>query len=59
LKLNGTPQVVVYTDGVNILRGSVHTVKEQEEALIVAKKEIGLEVGRFRPLIGHKGSWGE
>ena len=28
----------------NILRGSVHTVKENAEALVVATKEIGLEV---------------
>jgi len=27
LKLNGTYQVVVYVDGVNILRGRVQTVK--------------------------------
>ena len=27
LKLNGTYQVLVYVDGVNILRGSEHTVK--------------------------------
>jgi predicted metal-dependent TIM-barrel fold hydrolase len=35
---------LVYADGVNILGGSVHTVKENAEALIVASKEIGLEV---------------
>jgi len=29
---------------VNILGGSVHTVKENAEALVVARKEIGLEV---------------
>jgi len=29
---------------VNILGGSVHTVKEKAEALVVASKEIGLEV---------------
>ena len=29
---------------VNILGGSVHTVKENAEALVVATKEIGLEV---------------
>jgi len=28
LKLNGTQQLVVYVDGVNILGGSVHTVKK-------------------------------
>jgi len=44
LKLNGTHQLVVYVDDVNILGGSVHTVKENAEALVVASKEIGLEV---------------
>jgi len=44
LKLNGTHQPLVCTDDVNILGGSVHTTRENAEALIVASKEIGLEV---------------
>jgi len=44
LKLNGTHQLLVYADDVNILGGSVHTVKENAEALIVASKESGLVV---------------
>jgi len=44
LKLNGTHQLLVYADDVNILGGSVDTVKENTEALVVASKEIGLEV---------------
>ena len=44
LKLNGTHQLLAYADDVNILRGSVHTVKENAEALVVATKEIGLEI---------------
>jgi hypothetical protein len=44
LKLNGTHLLLVCADDVNILGGSVHTVKENEEALVVASKEIGLEV---------------
>ena len=43
LKLNGTYQILVYADDVNILGGSVHTVKENAEALVVASKEIRLE----------------
>jgi hypothetical protein len=35
---------LVCADGVNILGGSVQTVKENAEALVVATKEIGLEV---------------
>ena len=44
LKLNGTHQLLVYADDVNILGGSVHTVKRNAEALVAATKEIGLEV---------------
>jgi len=43
LKLNGTHQLLVYADDANILGGSVHTVKENAEALIVASKENELE----------------
>jgi hypothetical protein len=35
---------VVDADDVNILGGSIHTIKENTEALIVANKEMGLEV---------------
>jgi len=44
LKLNGTHQLLVYADGVNMLGGSVHTVKENAEALVAASEETGLEV---------------
>ena len=42
--LNGTHQLLVWVDDVNIMRGSVHTVKGNAEDLIMASKEIGLEV---------------
>jgi len=44
LKLNGTHQLQAYTDDVNILGGSIHTLKENSEALVAATREIGLEV---------------
>ena len=44
LKFNGTHQLLVYADDVNIVERGVLTVKENAEALIVASKEIGLEV---------------
>jgi len=44
LKLNGTHQLLVYADDVNILGGSVHTIQKNTEALVVDIKEIGLEV---------------
>jgi hypothetical protein len=43
LKLNGARQLLVYANDVNILGGSVHTVKENTETLVVASKESGLE----------------
>ena len=42
LKLNGTQQILVYDDGVNVLGGSVYTIQKNTEALVVATKEIGL-----------------
>ena len=44
MKLNGTHELIVYADDVNILGGRVHTVKVKAEALIVASKENVLEV---------------
>jgi hypothetical protein len=36
--------ITVYISDFNMLGGSVHTLKENAEALVVATKEIGLEV---------------
>ena len=44
LKLNGTHQLLAYADGVNILGGSMHTIKKNTKALVSASKEIGLAV---------------
>ena len=44
MKLNGTHQLLVYVADVNILAGSIHTVKKNTEALLVASKEVQLEV---------------
>ena len=43
-KLRGTRHLLVYADDVNILGLSVHTIKRNSESLVVAGKEIGLEV---------------
>ena len=42
LKLNGTHQLLAYADDVNMLGGSIHTLKENAEALVAATREIGL-----------------
>jgi len=44
LKLNGTHQLLAYSDDVNILGGSIHTLKENAEFLVAATRETGLEV---------------
>ena len=35
---------LVYVDDIDILGGSVRTIKKNTEALVVASREIGLEV---------------
>jgi hypothetical protein len=42
LKLNGTHQLLVYADDVNILGGSIHSIKKNAEDLLIAGKKIGL-----------------
>ena len=49
MKLNGTHQVLAYADDVNTaLGGSIHTLKENAEALVAATREIGLEVSAYK-----------
>ena len=44
LELNCTHQLMVYADDVNILDGSIHTIKKNPETSVVASKETGLKV---------------
>jgi hypothetical protein len=44
LKLNGTHQLLAYTDDVNLLGDNIDTIKKNTETLIGASKEIGLEI---------------
>jgi biotin operon repressor len=46
LKLNGTHQLLVYADDVNLLGDKVDTTKKNTETLIDTNKEVGLEVNR-------------
>jgi len=48
LKINGTHQLLAYADDVNILGGSVDTVKKNAEALVAETKETGLEVNAHK-----------
>jgi hypothetical protein len=44
LKLNGTHQLLAYTDDVNLLEDNINTTDKKIEALTDATKEVGLEV---------------
>jgi hypothetical protein len=44
LKLNGTHQLLVYTDDVNILGGNISTLNKKPEALVISRKKFCLEV---------------
>jgi hypothetical protein len=44
LKFNGTHQILVYTDDINIVGEKIDTIKKNTEALLDPSKEVGLEV---------------
>ena len=44
MKLNGTHQLLVYAGDVNIMGRSIYSIKKNPEAIVVASKEIGIEV---------------
>jgi hypothetical protein len=44
LKLNGRHHLLAYADDVNLLGDNVDTIKKNTETLIVASKEVGIEI---------------
>jgi hypothetical protein len=44
LKLNGTHQLLAYTDDVKLLGDNIDTIKKNTETLFDASKEVGLEI---------------
>jgi hypothetical protein len=50
VKLNGTRQLLVYGDYVNLLGENISTINKIREALIHASKEVGQEANMERQL---------
>jgi hypothetical protein len=48
LKLNGTHQLLVYADDVNLLEDKIDTLQRNTGTLIDASKEAGLEVKAYK-----------
>jgi hypothetical protein len=42
LRLNGTHQLLIYADDVNLLGDNTYTIKKNTKTLIDASKEVGL-----------------
>jgi hypothetical protein len=48
LKFNGTHQLQVYANGVNLLGDNIDSIKRSTETLIDGSKEVGLEVSTLK-----------
>jgi hypothetical protein len=44
LKLNGTHQLLAYTDDVNLLGDNIDTINKKTQTLFDVSKEVGLDI---------------
>jgi hypothetical protein len=56
LELNGTHQLLIYADDVNLLGDSVNAIKENSETLLEASKDIDLEINAEKTKSRHPNS---
>jgi hypothetical protein len=46
--LYGTHQLLIYADVVNVVCGTIHSIKKNTETIVVASKETGLELNAWK-----------
>jgi hypothetical protein len=53
LEMNGTHQLLVYADGVNLMGKNINIINKNTEALLDASKDGGLEINRNYMFMSH------
>ena len=48
MKLYGTHHLLIYAADVNVVCGTIHSIKKNTEAIVVASKETGLELNAWK-----------